>query len=280
MPQPVLDIGPTPAAPPYPTRFSWPMRLFLFVLVFDIVFRSCSILIDRDNDWPGELSMRTMPVRLDTRAERAEKLRQWAPGQPNPVTKDVKECLDSIWEFFKPWPSRDTRARIHSWRDGGKYVYCWLNTRLSFLENLVGINEEWPMFSPYVAAKKDITRARLTFADGTTRIVRQRRDPEDLCHYSHWFEEKVLNYERLVLHDGWDRYKRGYCNLLAYRYPRNAAGSPLVSIRLFNVTYEFPPPGVDAVAHLRAQTGPPPEQISGDYFHYEVATREWHNINQ
>lgn len=270
-----VTAPPDAPAAPYPTRFSWPMRLFLSVLVFDLVFRSFSILIDRNGKWPGELAMRTAPVRFDTRAEREGKLLRRTPGQPHPVVEDVMASFDSVWEFLKPWPGADTRARLYSWREGGKFVFCWLNTRLSFFENLVGINEEWPMFSPYVADEKECTRARLTFADGSTQIVRQRRDPEDPCHYSHWFEEKVLNYERLVSNEkGHMAYNQGYCNLLAHRYHNNAAGSPLVSIRLYTVTYKFPSPGEDAAAVLRAQRDMPADQVSPDYYHYDVARRD------
>lgn len=275
-----VTAPPDAPAAPYPTRFSWPMRVFLFVLVFDIVFRSFSILIDRENDWPGELAMKTMPVRLDTRAQREGKLLRRTPGQPHPVVEDVMASFDSVWEFFKPWPGAETRQRLYSWREGGKFVFCWLNTRLSFFENLVGINEEWPMFSPYVANEKDFTRARLTFADGSTQIVRQHRDPEDPCHYSRWLQEKVLNYERMVTSSGGEAYRLGYCNLLAHRYHKNAAGSPLVSIRLFTVIYKLPHPGEDAAAVLRAQREMPAGQVSPDYYHYDVARRDGKKLDQ
>ena len=45
----MADPAPTAAPglpPPYPTRFGWALRLLLAVLLFDIVFRSFSVL------WP------------------------------------------------------------------------------------------------------------------------------------------------------------------------------------------------------------------------------------
>src|SRR4051812_24169366 len=193
-----------PETPPAPTRFSWPMRIFLTVLLFDIVFRSLSILLPT-GEWAQDLDLRFYPVRPYTRAEaEAARRRERAAlgastagllaspqgplsaastlhlGRPDPVLEDALETLDSVWTYGKPWPGPSTRARIHSGEDVGKFVLCWLTSRLEFLENLVGVNQDWPMFSPSVGRRKFISRARLTYAEGSTATVRMLSDPEDL----------------------------------------------------------------------------------------------------
>jgi hypothetical protein len=67
--------------------------------------------------------------------------------------------------------------------------------------------------------------------------------------------------------------------LLAHRYPEHN-GSPLARIFLFQVRYDFPPPGVDAREFLRQQTGPPADQISPDYFRYDVCERKGTYLNE
>lgn len=267
---------PAPAADakaPYPTRFGWPMRLFLGFLLFEIVFRSFSVCFN----WPGwaeDLDMRTMPRRLPTRAEMAELARGARPGEPDPVREDVMIALDSLWEFFKPWPGRDVRPKLRSWGDTGRWAFVWLSSRLEFLENVAGVNEEWPMFSPSVSKEQGLARARLVYADGTERVVRSRSDPEDLTSYGHWFEEKVLDYELKVQEgEGKGSDNFGWCNLLAHRHARNEAGSELKTIYLFLVRYDLTPPGADAREWMRRQTGPPPEQRYKDFYEYDVRAR-------
>src|SRR5262249_9422849 len=167
------------------------------------------------------------------------------------------------------------RARIAEgdvWECGGKFALCWLNTRLDFLECLAGIDQEWPMFSPNVSRGRRIARARLVFADGGEQIVRQTADPEDLTRYAHWNQEKVLDYE-LHVNDDQEDATFGWCNLLAHRHPHNEQGSPLARILVFLVRYEYPPPDVDARAFLRAQTGPPPDQVAAPYYEYDARAR-------
>lgn len=130
------------------------------------------------------------------------------------------------------------------------------------------------MFSPNVGRRKYVVRARLTYADGTVRIVRSRGDPEDLCRYSHWFEEKVLDHELKIREgrghadDSW-----GYCNLLRHRYPTQD-GTPLATIRLFSVRYDLLPPGEDASEWLAAQTGPPAVQVQADFYTFDAKTNK------
>ena len=256
-----------------PPRFGWPMRLFLGVLLFDIVFRSLSVLFPW-TDWARELDMRFLPSRLPTRAELAELSARDTPEEPNPGGEEVMQALGSAWRFWRPWPGEESRRRIRTAGDGGKFAFCWLCSRLEFVENVCGINEEWPMFSPNVSRRKWVPRARLVFADGSELVVRPAADPGDPTRYSHWNQEKVLDYE-LKVREGADHADDcfGWCNLLAHRHPRNEAGSPLVRVVCFQVRYDFPPPGADARAFLAAQAGPPPEQVYPDFYEYDVATR-------
>jgi hypothetical protein len=251
-----------PPGPPRYRRFGWPLRLFLAFLLFDIVFRSLSVLFPWA-DWAEELKMRTMPERLATRAELARKVAEARPGE-SPVLEDVMVACDSIWEYFKPWPGPETRPLLGSWQSRGRFVLCWLSSRLEFCENVVGINEEWPMFSPSTSRKKYLTRARLFYADGSERILRNHADPEDLTRYSHWNQEKVLDHE-LHVSDGKNRQSDafGYCNLLSHRHARNENGAELIRIRLFSIRYDLTPPDVaDVREYLRARTGPPLDQAA------------------
>jgi hypothetical protein len=263
--------------PPRP-RFSWPLRIFLFIIVFNMVFRSLSVLAPW-GEWLGELKMDRLPRRLPTLDEIDELAAEASAENPHPVREDVLRSCDAVWEYWRPWPGRETRARLHEPEDWGKFAFCWLSSRFEFLENVVGINQEWPMFSPNVSKQKWLARSRLTFADGSQRIVRLAADPEDLTNFSHWFQEKILDYEMYV-REGDGRFNDclGYCNLLSHRYPRNEQGAELVRINLFLVNYKFPPPDVDAAEFLRQQTGPPPHQIRGDFFEYDVASRKGRKV--
>jgi hypothetical protein len=249
------------------------MRIFLCVLLFDIIYRSLSVLLPW-SDWISDLDMKKYPRRLATREERERLAAQATADNPNPVLKETMLALDSIWEYWKPWPGPDTRDRMNSRQDRVKFALAWLTSRLDFVENVVGINEEWPMFSPGVSKRKWVARARLIYADGSQRIIRNHGDPEDLTRYSHWFEEKILDHELKVEDDERSIDEAfGYCNLLAHRYSRNDAGKELKTIRLFMVRYDFPPPGADARAFLAAQNGPPKDQVYPDFYEYDVARR-------
>lgn len=259
-------------APPYPMRFGWGMRLFLTLLLFDMTFRSLSVLWPTA-DWGEQLGMRLMPVPLPTRAEIAQRTDMEDLEYRHSVREDVFRSLDSVWEFGKPWPEPAVRERIASGRDAGRWALCWLTSRLELAENVLGFNEEWPMFSPSVSRGKRLTRARLVYADGSERIVRGLCDPEDLTRYAHWFQEKRLDHE-LKVGVGRERTNDsfGYCNLLRHRYPTSDSGAELVRIYLFAVRYDFPPPDVDARAWLKAQTGPPASQVYPDFYRYDVKT--------
>lgn len=254
-------------------RFSWPMRFFLFIVIFDIAFHSLAILLPYQ-EWCDEFDLRRYPRRLPTQAELAKIAGQPVQAdEPYPVPERIAESMDSVWEYLKPWPAPEARRKIHTYQDGLRFAVCWLTSRLGFAENLAGINQDWQMFSPNVSRRKYITRSRLVYADSSTRIVRQLADPEDLTHYSHWFEEKILDYE-LNTDDGDSDCCHGYCNYLSHKFATNDKGSTLKKIELFWVRYDFAPPGVDAMEFYQKQNGPPPSQVGPTFFVYDVKTRK------
>ena len=240
------EHAPTPAP-----RFSWPMRVFLFVVLFDMVFRCFAILYPWD-DWADALKMTPLPRRLPTAAERAALIRNATSDDPHPALDRTLLTCDSVWDFFKPWPEPAVRQKLRTPEDAGKYVICWLNTRLNLFENVTGFQQGWGMFSPGASTTRQLTRARLHYADGSEVIRRNLGDVEDQTHYFRWGEYRVRSYQMEVKPSKEDECL-GYCNLLAHRYARNADGSPLKQIRLFRVQCDFAPPGVDPREFLQAQ---------------------------
>jgi hypothetical protein len=211
------------------------MRLFLGLIVFDMVFHSLAVLTPYQK-WCKELGIARYPRRLPSVQEMTEDPKEAGDQQGH----RVMDSLDSVWIFFKPWPSAETREKLDSWSDGAKFTLCWLTTRLGFLEELVGFKQKWTMFSPNVGDDDDVVRAKMVYADGSIRFVRTEADPEDLTHYGHWFKEKVLQYSTRLDQD-WDA-RVGYCNLLRHRYPQSEGGAKLVRIYLIKVRIKYPKP--------------------------------------
>jgi hypothetical protein len=284
MPEPPVNNPAHPAAPSPPPRFSWPMRIFLSVIIFDMVFHSLAVLTPY-MQWCKELEMTRYPYRLPTADEMHRLAEKQSPNNPDPVGDRVLDSLDSVWDFFKPWPSESARRKVRDWPARARYALCWLTTRLEFCEHLAGIHQEWVMFSPSVANEKRKARASLEFADRSHQEVRfDSSDPADLTHYSHWFVDRINNYEVEVCQADKITTKDpsaadpeaclGYCNLLAHRHRRNGRGKPLVRIFLHKVTYQLPEPGVDARAFLEKQSGPPENQRERKpFFVADVKTR-------
>ena len=248
-------------------RFSWPMRLFLGFLIFDIVFHSLAALTPY-RDWLDEMGLERFPKRLPTQAEIAKLASEPHGDDETPVTDRFLESLDSVWDYFKPWPSAKVRHKLKGWDDRGMYALSWLTSRLDFFESLAGVPQRWTMFSPNVSQAATVARVRLLFQDGSHADVRLTADPEDLTSYSHWFEEKVLDYELKVVGDYDSRL--GYCNYLSHQHKHNACGSPLEKIYIYKVRYTYPAPDDDALAVLKAQNGPPDWDREGPFFVYEV----------
>jgi hypothetical protein len=273
--------------PPYPRRFSWPMRIFLTLFLAGVTYRCFAILLPID-DWNKQYEVRDYPERLSTLTELAEKSNKATEDNPHPVVADVMSTADSVWDYWKPWPGARTRAKINSWEDGTHVAACWFDGHLAFVEHLCGINEGWPMFSPYLAQVNYHTRARLIYEDDSDLVIRQTIEPVDYRHYSHGFQERITNYETRAADNDEDACY-GYCNLLRHRYERNAAGSKLVIIVLFQVTIYYPPPGADPQAHYAEQnrlTVSPPRrphsfrsvpsaaQVLPDFYVFDVAQRK------
>jgi hypothetical protein len=274
MPEAPAPHSPPAADVPARPRFSWPMRIFLFAILFDMVFHSLAALAPY-KDWRRDLEMSLYPERLPTCEEMGELAEKAGPDNPHPVGDRVLESADSVWNYFKPWPSAATRKKITGWEDGGKFALCWLTTRLGFIESTLRIEQRWTMFSPNVGTGDTLVRSRLAYKDGTGRFERVSADPEDLTHFGHWFKEKVLEYETRLVKD--DEARRGYCNLLAHRFPASATGSPLVKIYLIKVRVRYPDPDEEDVAgFLRRQSakdGPPGWKKKAPFYEYDVPTR-------
>jgi hypothetical protein len=270
-------VAQPPAAPPSPARplrFSWPMRVFLFVLLFDVIFRSFAVVLPW-GDWIDELGMQRAPAHVLTRDKYIE-LRDQGGDK---LRQELDESFASVRDYFNPWPKAAVRAKLTSWDARGKYVVAWLASRLDIVENMCGINEEWPMFSPNVSKGKYVTRAVLQYADGTACLVRQNSEPADLTRFTHWNVEKILDHETKVqwkpgrFDECW-----GWCNLLAHRYPRNEQGSTLVKILLYRVRIELPSPGQEPRSFYLKQMELIRDagygQASDTFFTFDAKTRE------
>ena len=247
------------------------MRIFLFVLVFDMVFHSLTALTPYQR-WCKELDIDTFPRRLPTPQEMEQLAERANPDNPNPVGERVMKSCDSVWDFLMPWPDSGSRKRIKTWDDGGRFTVCWLTTRLRFFEQLVRTPQGWTMFSPNAVRFDDVVRGRLVYEDGSTRVIRTSADPEDLTHHSHWWAEKILQYE-VKLDDDEDA-RMGWCNLIAHRYPAKSEGSKLLRIYLVRVRIHYPEPGADVAEFMRAQNGPPGWEDTPPFWEYDVQKHE------
>ncbi|HKB42281.1 MAG TPA: hypothetical protein VKD72_37990, partial [Gemmataceae bacterium] len=201
------------------------------------------------------------------------------PPASGPVAERVWESADSVWTYFKPWPSEKTRRKLHGWTDSGKFAVCWLTTRLNFFNALVRFDQTWTMFSPNVGKWDHSIRVERVFQDGTREIVRNVAYPEDLTRYDsmRFITEKVLQYQTKLERD--DDARLGYCNLIAHRRPANDRGSPLTTIFLYKRKVHYPEPGADAMETLRSQSGPGFWEGVKPFYEYDVKTRNGWKLN-
>ena len=253
-----------------PPRFSWPMRLFLAYYLFDMFTRSMLSLTPASGDWRDELSMDRNPRAIPSRAE----LEQCSKGTHPDGFTSAGECymasIRSCLRYFVPVPSQATREKCDSVQNVGKYALTWTASRLEFVGRLVGVDQNWPMFSPNVGNGETIARLQLVYADGSEEEHRLVCDPQDLTRYSHWFEEKFLQATTRIHRDSDARL--GYCQMIARRTPQNDQGAELIRIRVFKVHYDYPSPDDDAHAFLSQQSGPPATQVDAPFWEYDVAT--------
>jgi hypothetical protein len=111
----------------------------------------------------------------------------------------------------------------------------------------------------------------MVYDDGSERIVRNLGDPDDLTHFSHWFQEKHLQVQLKVNRDWEARF--GFCHMLAHRFPTSDRGASLSHVDVFTVRYDFPPPDANAHDFLAAQTGPPPDRVEPAFWRYDARSR-------
>jgi hypothetical protein len=318
------------------------MRVFLFCLLFDIIFRSFSVMFPW-KDWLDELDMRRTPVRLPTPQEYADLKAKGGDA----LQKELDKSYASIGEYFNPWPNAASREKLASFRltaaslkglrDAGvpdsvlaklesaksdgyqlrkpfldkleetlgkrdfleyrdalldhaektktwgarsKYIFAWLTSRLDIVENMCGINEEWPMFSPNASRGDFFARSRLQYADGTERLIRQLSEPADLTRFTRWNVEKILDHETKVKWtSGREDECWAWCGLLAHRYAKNEHGSPLTTILLYRVYIDYPAPNdpdprgflLEQMELTRDHTSP---EASPTFYTYDVETHK------
>src|SRR5262249_39837949 len=103
------DVPPAPARPP---RFSWPMRVFLCVILFDMTFHSLAEAITPYTDWLKEFGVSECPRRLPTWSEMEQLAGKAEVGQPNPVWARIGESFASLPAYLNPWPAERVREKL------------------------------------------------------------------------------------------------------------------------------------------------------------------------
>ncbi len=229
------------------------MRILICVVLFHMLYRSTGILYPWE-DWLGEVNLSRMPRALPTRSQ-IDKMREEAEGSNEQVLDEFKKCGLSLARYWNCVPEEETRARLKSPLDWTKYALAWTASRLQWCECILGIDQEWAMFSPKVGRGKYMSRARLCFEDGTERVVRSLSEPEDYTSYTRFGAGKTLGLDRFVFSDQSYRHEAcaGYCNFLAHQTPTNQDGARLEAILLYEFKINFVPPGEDAHAFLREE---------------------------
>ncbi|MBI3408559.1 MAG: hypothetical protein HY040_09415 [Planctomycetes bacterium] len=245
-------------------RFSWPMRFFLGFLLLDIVGHSFMALYPYA-DWMQDKEIPRLPRPLTS-------IRQWrelADTEPPLDSGRAWDTLDSLWDFWRPWPAKEARMGFSSCEDWGLFALGWTGSRLDFINNLLGIRERWTMFSPTVDSMVALPRALLVFADGSTQVARSCLDPEDLTCFARWLKQKQGDNEKYLFDDS--EYRRGYFNHLHHQHPTSKSGAPLQRIYLYSVRYEFPPTAQDIAKVFSKQNGPPQWDALGPLYEFDRA---------
>lgn len=267
------SAAPVPVRPP---RFSWPVRLLIFLVLFDMVVRATGVMYPW-KDWLSEFKVERLPQRLPTPAELA-RLQQEADGSYGPVYRELRQSAASLPRFLNPVPSDETRALLTSTAAWCKYGLAWTVSRLGWCETVLNIDQEWAMFSPNVSRRKYPARVRLFFADGSETVVRLQIDPPDYTSYWRGMLGKNLGPELHLDADDASEACYGYCNWLTHVHPQNAQGSPLREIRLYQFDVHFPPPTADARAWLQEQMERTRDhrapQARHAFFVYDAQTRQ------
>lgn len=246
-----FDSAKSDATPPVKRpRFSWGVRLVLFVVLFDMIFHSMAVLYPW-RDWVDELKIDRNPRGLPCHADIVQMRHE--TGDNSKVIEEFRQCAASLPRYWNPVPNDETRALLTSDRAWLKYGVTWAVTRMAWCEAILSIDQDWAMFSPNVGRRRFPCRARLFYADGSEVTFRPNIDKPDYTYYWRPGEGKNIGPESRVGSDANWEGNYGYCNYLSHRFAHNGAGSPLKEIRLYQVTVYFPPPRQDATAWLRGQ---------------------------
>lgn len=258
----------TPPARRTRRRFSWPMRIFLGFMLFDMIVRSTVTLTPFDDDWRKDLDMVKYPTRLPTPSD-VNKIVAGKDAKYGTVRERYWDSATSVLEYASPIPTDKTRKKLEGVSDYAKYVTVWVGTRLSFFGALSGVDQNWPMFSPNVRRSRVVPRAKLIFEDGSSEQLWLLGEPWDLTSYSRWLIKRPLQID-LRLYEDYDA-RLGVSRHLAQRFPYSHLGSPLKKIEFYRVYYRLPKPDEDAYAVLVRQNR---KKLTEPFWRYNVDTRK------
>lgn len=263
-----------------PTRFSWPMRIFLGFYLFYMVFSCLATSVVNVLRWKADYKMETIPLALPSTQEIEDIRAGVHPDGWTSVEQRYQASFASLGRFFVPGMDPNLKQDLQSPIDYVKIPLLWLESRLLFTGELIGIGQRWMMFSNFVTEYK-LPRFELVYEDGSKKAHRSECDPpEDLLQpvYPFWFNEKLLRpcYDTLTHPET----RLGYFNFLQHKYQVNEAGSRLAHISLYEATYYFLPIGEEPKEWYQQQSGPPADQIRGPLWNYDVQTNEIFSTDQ
>ena len=189
--------------------------------------------------------------------------------------------VESLGRFLVPGMSSEPLHDVDSLSDRLRVAVGWLETRMLFLGETVGIGQRWEMFSPGVYTEYSVPRFELFYDDGSSRILRAECDaPEDLlqARYPFWFNHKRMRVCYYFLQ--YDAVRDGTLSHLSIAHGISDSGAALSHIEVRTATYQFLPIGEDAEAWYAAQSGPPDSQVSEPFWRYESDTGELRQIGE
>lgn len=251
------------------------MRCVLGVLVFDMVARSMITLTPYDKAWREDLELARMPLRMPTTAQR-ERIVAGEDDKYATLGERYWATLRSVLWFWSPIPRGKVVPHLNSARDYGKYAVVWIGTRLGFMGALLGLDEDWPMFSPNVRRAHITPRAKLVYDDGTREQLWLLGEPYDPTSFHRWFVKRPLQIDLRLAKD-YDA-RLGVSRNIAERYATSTEGAKLVSIEMFEVKYSLPGPHQNARKMLAAQAQKPTKEKP--FWRYDVATDKGHTFDE
>jgi len=247
------------------------MRVFLvaylFYMVFSCVFTSVASVLD----WSEHYGIETSPLPLPTDAELARIRAQTDRGLYASESERYRASLYSLAQFFVPGWSSTPLRNMSSISDYLSAPLVWIESRMFFVGEAIGVTQKWIMFSPNFPTEYALPRYTLFFEDGTQTVIRAECDPPaDLLEpvYPFWFNEKRLRACYGFL--SYESIRVGYFNYLRHAHPTSPSGSPLAEIHAHRVVYKFLPIGADAVTWYTEQSGPPASQITGPVWVFDA----------